>query len=173
MSSTLRPHESQNARPPCPSPTPGVYPNLCALSRWCHPAISSSVIPFSSCPPIPPSIRVFSDESTLHVRWPKYWSLSFSISPSNEHPGWSPLEWTGWVSLQSKGVSRVFSSIKIRKHTQATTRESDEGCERRKEDGVTRGRGFLIGKDMDQVRLPGGAFMLKDRYYLESGILMS
>ena len=80
---------------------------------------------------------------------------------------------TGLISLQSKGVSRVFSSIKIRKHTQATTRESDEGCERRKEDGVIRGRGFLVGKDMDQVRLPGGAFMLKDRHYLESGILMS
>ena len=75
--------------------------------------------------------------------------------------------------MQSKLLSRVFSSITVQKHTQATTRESDEGCERRKEDGVIRGRGFLVGKDMDQVRLPGGAFMLKDRHYLESGILMS
>ena len=82
---TLWPHELQHARPPCPSPTPRVHPNSCPSSQLCHPAISSSVVPFS-CPPIPPSIRVFSNESTLHMRWPKYWSFSFSISPSNEHP---------------------------------------------------------------------------------------
>ena len=87
VSDSLRPHESQHPGPPCPSPTPEVYPNLCPSSQWCHPAISSSVTPFSSCPPIPPSIRVFSNESTLRMRWPKYWSFSFSISPSNEHPG--------------------------------------------------------------------------------------
>ena len=87
MSDSLRPHESQHARPPCPSSTPRVHPNSCPSSRQCHPAISSSVIPFSSCPPIPPSIKVFSSESTLCMRWPKYWSLSFSISPSKEHPG--------------------------------------------------------------------------------------
>ena len=87
MSDSLQPHESQHARPPCPSPTPGVYSNSCPSSRWCHPAISSSVVPFSSCPPISPSIRVFSNESTLRMRWPKYWSFSFSVSPSNEHPG--------------------------------------------------------------------------------------
>ena len=67
-------------------------------------------------PPIPPSIRVFSNESTLHMRWPKYWSFSFSIIPSNEHPGLSPLEWTGWISLQSKGLSRVFSNKTVQKH---------------------------------------------------------
>ena len=78
VSDSLRPHESQHTRPPCPSPTPGVYPNSCPSSQWCHPAISSS---------IPPSIGVFSNESTLCMRWPKYWSFSFSISPSNEHPG--------------------------------------------------------------------------------------
>ena len=66
--------------------------------------------------PIPPSIRVFSNESTLPIRWPKYWSLSFSISPSNEHPIWSPLEWTGWISLQSKGLSRVFFNTTVQKH---------------------------------------------------------
>ena len=71
---------------PCPSPTPGVQPNSCALSRWCHPAISSSVIPFSSCPQSLPA-SVFSNESALRMRWPKYWSFSLSISPSNEHPG--------------------------------------------------------------------------------------
>jgi len=84
---TLWPHELQHARPPCPLPSPGVHSNSRPLSRWCHPAISSSVIPFSSCPPIPPSIRVFSDESTLCMRWPKYWSFSFSIIPSKEHAG--------------------------------------------------------------------------------------
>ena len=84
---TLRPHELQHTRPPCSSQTPGVYSNSCTLSRWCHSATSSSVVPFSSCPQIPPSIRVFSNESTLPIRWPKYWGFSFSISPSNEHPG--------------------------------------------------------------------------------------
>ena len=84
MSDSLRPHESQHARPPCPSPTPGVHSNSCPSSPWCHPAISSSVVPFFSCPP---SIRVFSNESTLHMRWPKYWSFSFSIIPSKENPG--------------------------------------------------------------------------------------
>ena len=87
MSDSLQPHESQHARPPCPSPTPGVYSNSCSLSQWCHPAISSSVVPFSSYPLMPPSIRVFSNESAFHMRWPKCWNFSFSISPSNEHPG--------------------------------------------------------------------------------------
>ena len=72
--------------------------------------------PLLLLPPIPLSIRVFSNESTFRMRWPKYWSFSFSISPSNEHPDWSPLGWTGWISLQSKGLSRVFSSITIQKH---------------------------------------------------------
>ena len=74
-------------RLPCPSPTPGANPNSCASSRWCHPAISSSVIPFSSCSKSLPSIMVFSNESTLRMRWPKYWSFSFKISPSNEYSG--------------------------------------------------------------------------------------
>ena len=87
VSDSLRPHESHHARPPCPSPTPGIYSNSCPSSQWCHPGISSSVVPFFSCPPIPPSIRVFSNESTLHMRWPKYWSFSFSIIPSKEIPG--------------------------------------------------------------------------------------
>ena len=116
VSDSLRPHESQHARPPCPSPTPAVHSNSCPSSQWCHPAISSSVIPFSSCPQIPPSIRVFSNESTLHMRWLKYWSFSFSIIPSKEHQGWSPSEWTGWTSLQSKGLSRVFSNTTVQKH---------------------------------------------------------
>ena len=83
VSDSLWPHESQHSRPLCPSPTPGVYPNSCPSSWWCHAAISTSVVPFFFCP----SIRVFSNESTLRMRWPKYWSFSFTISPSNEHPG--------------------------------------------------------------------------------------
>ena len=85
VSNSLWPHESQHARPPCPSQTPGVYSNSCPSSRWCHPAISSSVIPFSSCPQSLPASGS-SNESTLRMRWPKYWSFSFSISPSDEHP---------------------------------------------------------------------------------------
>ena len=72
--------------------------------------------PLLHLPPIPPSIRVFSNESTLRMRRPKYWSFSFSISPSNEHPDCSPLGCTGWISLQSKGLSRVFSNITVQKH---------------------------------------------------------
>ena len=87
MSDSLWPHESQHTRPPYPSPTPGVYSNSCPLSRWCHPVSSSSVVPFFSCPQSLPAIRVFSNESTLRMRWPKYWSFSFNIHPSNEHSG--------------------------------------------------------------------------------------
>ena len=78
------PMDRSMASPLCPSPTPGVYSDSCPLSRWCHPTISSSVVPFSSCPHFP-SIRVFSNESALHIRWLKYWTFSFNISPSNEH----------------------------------------------------------------------------------------
>ena len=84
---TLQPHESQHARPPCPSLTPGVHSNSCPSSWWCHPAISSSVVPFSPCPQSLPASGCFSNESTLHMRWPKYWSFSFSTSPFKEHPG--------------------------------------------------------------------------------------
>ena len=72
--------------------------------------------PLLLLPPIPPSIRVFSKESTLHMRWPKYWSFSFSIIPSKKSQGWSPSEWTAWISLQSKGLSRVFSNTTVQKH---------------------------------------------------------
>ena len=101
VSYSLRPHELQHARPPCPSPTPGVYPNSCPLSQCCHPTISSSVVPFSSCP-VFPNIRVFSNESALHIRWPKYWSFSFNISPSNEHPGLisSRMDWLDLLAVQ-------------------------------------------------------------------------
>ena len=86
VSDSLRPHGLQHARLPCPSPTPGGHPNPCPLGRWCHSTISSSVVPFSSCPQIFPSFRIFSNESALRLRWPKFWSFSFTISPSNEQP---------------------------------------------------------------------------------------
>ena len=86
MSDSQRSHALQDARPPCPSPTLEVHSNSCQLSQRCHPAISSSVIPFSSCPQALPA-SVFSNESTLLMRWPKYWSFSFSIILSKEHPG--------------------------------------------------------------------------------------
>ena len=91
VSNSLRPHESQHSRPPCPSPTPGVYPNSCPSSRWCHPAISSSIVSFSTCPSIPSSIR-----------GPKYWSFSFSISPSNKHPGLISftMDWLDLLAVQ-------------------------------------------------------------------------
>ena len=86
MSDSLRPHEPQHARPPCPSPTPGVYSNSCLSSRWHHPTISSCC-PLLLLPSIFPSIMVFSNESVLHIRWTKHWSFSFRISPSNEYSG--------------------------------------------------------------------------------------
>ena len=116
VSHSLRPHVPQHTRPPCPSPTPGVHPSSCPLSWWCYPTIWSSCHPLPLVPPLFPSIRVFSTESVLRIRWPKYWSFSFSISSSNEHPGLIPLGWTGWISLQSKGLSRVFSNTTVQKH---------------------------------------------------------
>ena len=86
--------------------------------HWVGDAIQPSH-PLSSpllLPPIPPSIRVFYNDSALRMRWPKYWSFSFNISPSNEHPDWYPLGWTGWISLQSKGLSRVFSNTTVQRH---------------------------------------------------------
>ena len=102
VSDSLQPHKLQHARPPCPSPTPGVHSNSCPLSRWCHPAISSSVVPFFSCPQSLPASRVFSNVSTLRMRWPKYWSFSFSIIPSKEHPGLISfrMDWLDLLAVQ-------------------------------------------------------------------------
>ena len=116
VSDSLRPHEPQHARPPCPSPTPRVYPNSCPLNWWCHPAVSSSVHPLLLLPSIFPSIRVVSNESALCIRWPKYWSsASTSVLPMNTQD-WSPLGWTGCISLQSKGLSGLFSNTTVQKH---------------------------------------------------------
>ena len=102
MSYSLRPHESQHARPPCPSPTPGVHSDSHPSSWWCHPAISSSVIPFPSCPQSLPASESFPNESTLRMRWPKYWSYSFSIIPSKEHPGLISfrMDWLDLLAVQ-------------------------------------------------------------------------
>ena len=102
VSDSLRPHELQHARPPCPSPTPRVYPNSCPSIQWCHPIISSSVVPFSSRLQSFPASGSFQNESVLHIRWPKYWSFSFSICPSNEHPGLISfrMDWLDLLAVQ-------------------------------------------------------------------------
>ena len=112
----LRPHESLNARPPCPSPTPAVHSDSCSSSRWCHPAISSSVIPFSSCPQSLPASESF-PMSQLFTWGEQSTGVSAlaSFLPKNTQD-WSPLQWTGWISLQSKGLSRVFSNTTVQKH---------------------------------------------------------
>ena len=107
VSDSLRPHELQHTRPPCPSPTPGVYPNPCPSSQWCHPT-TSSCRPLLLLPSIFPSIRVFSNESALHIRWPKYWSFSFNISPSNEYSGLISFK-TDWLDLLA--VQRTLKSL--------------------------------------------------------------
>ena len=116
VSDSLQPHKLQHSRPPSPSPTPGVYPNSCPLSQWCHPTISSSVIPFSSCPQSFPASGSFqmsqlftSGGKTIGV------SASTSVIPTNTQD-WPLLWWTGWISLQPKGLSRVFSSTTVQKH---------------------------------------------------------
>ena len=122
VSNSLLPCGLQHARPPCPSTTLRVYSNSCPLSRWCHPTISSSVIPFLLPPSIFPSIRVFSNESVLRIRWPKYWSFSFSISPSNEYSGLIPfrMDWLDLLAFQGtlKSLLQHHSSVHGALHIQ-------------------------------------------------------
>ena len=116
VSDSLRPHELQQPRPPCPSPTPGACSNSCLSSHWCQPTISSSVIPFSPCPQCLPASESFpmsqlfawGGQSTRD-------SALASFLPKNTQD-WSPLLWTGWISLQSKGLSTVFSNTTVQKH---------------------------------------------------------
>ena len=116
VSDSLRPHKPQHTRPPCPSPTPGVHPNPCPLSRWCHPTISSSVVSFSSCPqPFPASGSFPMSQLSTSGCQSIGVSTSTSVLPVNTQD-WSPLEWTGWISLQSKELSRVFSNTTVQKH---------------------------------------------------------
>ena len=117
VSDSLQPQGLQHVWLLCPSRTPRVYWNSCPSRWWCHPTILSSVIPFSSCLQSFPASGSFPiNESALCIGWPKDWSFSFSISPSNDIQDWFPLGWTGWISLQSKGFSRVFSNITVQKH---------------------------------------------------------
>ena len=116
VSDSLRPHELQLARPPCPSPTPRVHPNPCPLSRWCHPTITSSVVPFSSCPQSFPASGSFL-MSQLFASCDQSIRVSASTSVLlMDTQDWSPLGWIGWISLQSKGLSRVFSNTTVQKH---------------------------------------------------------
>ena len=116
ITNSLLCHELQHAKAPCPSPTPRVYTNSCPLSQWCHPTISSSVVPFSSCPQSFPASGSFqmsqlfiSSGQSIGV------SASTSVLPMNTQD-WSPLGWTGWISMKSKGLSRVFSNTTVQKH---------------------------------------------------------
>ena len=116
VSDSLWPHESQHARPPCLSPTPGVHSNSRPSSQWCHPAISSSVVLFSSCPqPLPASESFPMSQLFTWGGQSTGVSSSTSFLPKKSQ-GWSPSEWTGWISLQSKGLSRVFSNTTVQKH---------------------------------------------------------
>ena len=112
-------------QPPCPSPTPGVYPNSCPSSQWCHLAISSSVVPFFSSPNPSQHQGLLQWVNSSH-EVAKYRSFSFSNSLSKEHPGLSPLEWTSWISLQSKGLSGVFSNTIVQKHQFFSTQLSSQ-----------------------------------------------
>ena len=115
-SNSLQPHELQQARPPCPSPTPGVHPDSRPSGQWCHPAISSSIIPFSSCPQSLPASESF-PMSQLFAWGGQSIGVSALASVLPQYTqDWSPSEWTGWISLQPKGPSRVFSNTTIQKH---------------------------------------------------------
>ena len=129
MSNSLQPHELQHARPPCPSPTPRVYSKLMSIESVMSSNHLILCCPLLLLPSIYPSIRVFSNESAVHIQWPKYqlfkWvgsshqvaevSASTSVLPMNTQD-WSPLKWTGWISSQSKGLSRLFSYMTVQKH---------------------------------------------------------
>ena len=116
VSYSLWPHGSQNARPPCPSPTPRVHSDSCPSSQWCHPAILSSIVPFSSHPQSFPESRSFPMSQLFEWGGQSTGvSASTSVLPMNIQD-WFPLKWTGWISLQSKGLSRVFSNTTVQKH---------------------------------------------------------
>ena len=115
VSDSLRPHESQHARPPYPSPTPGVHSNSCPSSRWCHPAISSSIVPFSCCQTLRASESFTMSQLFAWGGQSVGVSALASVLPKNTQDR-CPLEYTGWISLQSKGLSRVFSNTTVQKH---------------------------------------------------------
>ena len=116
VSDSLWPHELQHARPPCPSPTPRVHSNSLPLSWWYHPAISSSVVPFSSYPQSPPASESFPMSQLFAWGGQSTGVSALASFPPKNTQDWSPLEWTGWISLQSQGLSRVFSNTTVQKH---------------------------------------------------------
>ena len=116
MSNSLWPHEWQHARPPCPSPTPGVHSDSRPSSRWCHPDISSSVVPFFSCPQSLPASESFPMSQLFTSGGQSIGVSALASFLPKKSQDWSPLEWTGWISLQSKGLSRVFSNTTVQKH---------------------------------------------------------
>ena len=116
VSDSLRPHESQHARPPYPSPSPRVHSDSRPSSPWCHPAISSSVVPFSSCPQSLPASESFPVSQLFASGGQSTGVTALASFLPKKSQGWSPSEWTGWISLQSKGLSRVFSNTTGQKH---------------------------------------------------------
>ena len=109
-------HEWQHARPPCPSPTPGVHPDSHPSSQWCHPAISSSVVPFSSCPQSLPALESFPVSQLFAWGGQSTGVSALASFLPKKSQGWSPSQWTGWISLQYMGLSRVFSNTTVQKH---------------------------------------------------------
>ena len=116
VSNSLQLHETLHARPPYPSPSFGVHSNSCPSNQWCHPAISSSIIPFSSCPQSLPASESFPMSQPFAWGGQSTGLSALASFFSKNTQGWSPLEWTGWISLQSKGLSRVFSNTRLQKY---------------------------------------------------------
>ena len=116
VSDSLQPHESQHTRPPCPSPSPGVHSDSCPSSPWRHPAISSFVVPFSSCPQSLPASESFPMSQIFAWGVQITGASALASFLPKKSQGWSPSEWSGWISLQSKGPSRVFSNTTVQKH---------------------------------------------------------
>ena len=126
VSDSLWPHESQHARPPCSSPTPRVHWDSRSSSQWCHPAISSSVVPFSSCPQCLSASESFPMSQLFAWGGQSTGVLASASFLPKKSQGWSPSEWTGWISLQSKGLSGVFSNTTVQKHQFFSAQPSSE-----------------------------------------------
>ena len=126
VSDSLWPHESQHARLPCSSPTPGVHPNQCPSSQWCHPTISSSVVPFFSCPQSLPASKSFPMSQLFAWGGQSTGVSALASFLPKKAQGWSPSEWTAWISLQSKGLSRVFFNTTVQKHQFFSTQLSSQ-----------------------------------------------
>ena len=125
-SDSLRPHELQHARPPCPSPSPGVHSHSRPPSPWCHPAISSSLVSFSSCPKSLPASGSFPMSQLFTWGGQSTGASALASFLPKKSQGWSPSEWTGWISLQSKGPSGVFSNTTVQKHQFFGTQPSSQ-----------------------------------------------